>query len=58
MLLWIPSMKEQHIVQDLFVVGGFMKEIAKNRNEIKQNKKETDCYIAKKEKVFFLVPSR
>ena len=35
MLLWMSSMKEQHIMQDLFVVGGFMKQITKNRNEIK-----------------------
>ena len=35
MLLWMSSMKKQHIVQDLFVAGGFMKQIKKNRNEIK-----------------------
>ena len=29
------SMKEQHIAQDLFVAGGFMKQITKDRNEIK-----------------------
>ena len=35
MLLWMPSMKDRHIVQDLFVAGGFMKQITKNKNEIK-----------------------
>ena len=35
MLLWMPSMKERHIVQDLFVARGFMKQITKYKNEVK-----------------------